>query len=271
MICRSTWQTATGPREGMSIFSYNAVDSTYLYYGLRAGGLVEPMRGRILPNDGGWEFIAEKGTGKDRVRERVTITRIGPRRFRLVAESATGDGAWKTDGTQTYLPSTAQSSVEQGAPEAVAREFHEAMLRKDWPAAARLVDPAELARNKAMFRPVFQADTSRYLMLRVLNDTTTRAFDDLSDLEVNARLFAFATGVNSQRSAFNRFQGVEIFGASRPSDDRAFVIYQWTLPPDERPIRGKLVTQLRKIDGEWRMEMLGDFMNLKELLERQPD
>lgn len=105
MICRSTWQTSTGPREGMSIFSYSAADSTYLYYGLRSGGLVEPMRGRIRPN-GTWEFSAEKGMGADRVRERVTITRIGPQRFRLVAESATGDGPWKTEGTQTYLPAT---------------------------------------------------------------------------------------------------------------------------------------------------------------------
>lgn len=103
MICRSTWQTSTGPREGMSIFSYNAGDSTYLYYGLRSSGLVEPMRGRLLPDGRGWQFTSEKGGGLDRLRERVTITPAGDR-FRLVAESATGDGPWKVEGTQNYRP-----------------------------------------------------------------------------------------------------------------------------------------------------------------------
>ncbi len=104
MICRSTWETATGPREGMSIFSFNAADSTYMYYGLRAGGLVEPMRGRSTDNGSGWEFVSEKGEGATRLRERVTITTLGAGRFRLVAESATGDGAWKIEGTQHYRP-----------------------------------------------------------------------------------------------------------------------------------------------------------------------
>ncbi len=104
MICRSTWETTTGPREGMSIFSYDAADSTYLYYGLRADGLVEPMRGHHSGDGKGWVFIAEKGEGAARLRERVNITTLGGGRFRLVAESATGDGAWKVDGTFHYRP-----------------------------------------------------------------------------------------------------------------------------------------------------------------------
>jgi hypothetical protein len=31
MICRSTWRVASGPREGVSIFSYRNADATYLY------------------------------------------------------------------------------------------------------------------------------------------------------------------------------------------------------------------------------------------------
>lgn len=99
MLCKSTWQTASGPREGLSIFSFNAADSMYLYYGLRAGGAVEAMRGR--PTGDGWLFTAERGEGAARLRERVTIGRT-PAGFRLVAESAVGDGVWKVDATVNY-------------------------------------------------------------------------------------------------------------------------------------------------------------------------
>ena len=101
MVCRSTWRTASGPREGWSIFSYRASDSTYLYYGLRAGGPVEPMRGRRLVD--GWEFVSESGEGPRRQRARVTITRLNPKRFRLVAEAAVGDGPWTTEDTEYYV------------------------------------------------------------------------------------------------------------------------------------------------------------------------
>ena len=102
MVCRTTWRTATGPREGWSIISFSAAESTYLYYGLRAGGAVEPMRGRRLAD--GFEFTSESGTGASRQRARVTVTRLDPRRFRLVAESAVGDGPWKVEDTEHYVP-----------------------------------------------------------------------------------------------------------------------------------------------------------------------
>ena len=72
MVCRSTWRVASGPREGMSIFSYRAADSTYLYYGLRAGGAVQALEGHRLPS--GWQFLGETGAGPTRQRTRVTRT-----------------------------------------------------------------------------------------------------------------------------------------------------------------------------------------------------
>lgn len=106
MICRSTWNVASGQREGMSIFSYSQADSTYLYYGLRASGLVEQLRGRRT-NDG-WVFESTPGSGVTRLRSRVTISTVGPSRFKLVAESATGDGPWKVEGTDHYRPLSAK-------------------------------------------------------------------------------------------------------------------------------------------------------------------
>lgn len=106
MICRSAWRGAAGPREGMSIFSYRTADSTYLYYGLRPSGLAEAMQGRRLPD--GWEFYSEEGTGSARQRVRVTITKLETRRFRLIAESAMGDGPWREEGIEHYRPLTSR-------------------------------------------------------------------------------------------------------------------------------------------------------------------
>jgi hypothetical protein len=102
MVCRSTWRVATGPREGVSVFSYRAADSTYLYYGLRAGGAVEALEGKAVP--GGFQFWTPGGAAPGRARTRVTMTRLGPQRFQFVAESALGDGPWTPEGTEHYVP-----------------------------------------------------------------------------------------------------------------------------------------------------------------------
>ncbi len=101
MVCRSTWTGPSGAREGWSIFSYSAADSTYLYYGLRPGGTVEPMRGRRLAD--GWEFLSEVDSGPTRQSVRVTITQLEPQRFRLVASAAVGDGPWAVVDTEHYI------------------------------------------------------------------------------------------------------------------------------------------------------------------------
>ena len=102
MVCRSNLRGGSGMREGVSIFSFRAVDSTYLYHGFRAGGAVETLHGRRLAD--GWEFGSEEGVGPTRQRIRVTITRLGARRFRLVAESAVGDGPWTVEDTEHNVP-----------------------------------------------------------------------------------------------------------------------------------------------------------------------
>lgn len=102
MVCRSRWRAATGPREGMSLFSYRATDSTYLYHGLRAGGAVEALEGRLIP--GGFQFWTPRAQGTAGERIRVTMTRVGPQRFDFVAESSVDGGPWKAEGTEHYVP-----------------------------------------------------------------------------------------------------------------------------------------------------------------------
>lgn len=100
MVCRSRRQTGSGPREGMSIFSYRETDSTYLYHGFRSNGEVEVLEGQPVAN--GWLFSHEIDMGITRQRTRVTITRLSNDHFKLVAESAEGDNPWVVEGTANY-------------------------------------------------------------------------------------------------------------------------------------------------------------------------
>jgi hypothetical protein len=154
------------------------------------------------------------------------------------------------------------------SPAAVVERYANALIAKDWATCVGLTDPEELARNRAAFMPIFQRDSSGQLASQVLDAPRQLVVSSLSDREFNARLFAFLVSSGSQRSALERFQGVDIFGTATPTPDRAFVIYQWRLPAEERPIRGVQAMELRRVSGQWRLKMLADFEGLREMLAR---
>jgi hypothetical protein len=164
------------------------------------------------------------------------------------------------------LPDPTQSlSAEQ-----VVQHYASALLAKDWRTAATLTDPEELARNKAGFLPIFEKDSSHRLAARILGTPTQLVPSSLSDVDFNARLFAFFVATSSHGSALERFQGIDIYGVAQPEPDRAYVIYQWRLPANERPIRGVQAMELRRVAGQWRLKMLADFEGLREFLANQP-
>ena len=100
MVCRSSWQSSTGPREGFSVFSYDAAAGDYLYHGFRPNGGVVHQRGK--PRGLGWQFASTGGEGPDRVGRRVTIEPTSAGGFELIEESAHGDGPWIVGGRVVY-------------------------------------------------------------------------------------------------------------------------------------------------------------------------
>jgi hypothetical protein len=161
------------------------------------------------------------------------------------------------------------SEAANDSPGRVFEQFSAAMIAKDWTTCASLTDPEELARNKAAFLPIFQRDSSGQLASRILGTPRQLVVSTLSDREFNARLFAFQVATASRGTVLSRFQGIDIFGVANPTPDRAFVIYQWRLPQGERPIRGVQAAELRRVGGQWRLKMLGDFEGMRELLARE--
>jgi hypothetical protein len=106
MICRARSRAANGEsRESISMFSYRAADSTYLYYGLRPSGASEQLTGRATLE--GWEFLGETGVGASRERKRVTIRRLPDGRFRFLEAVARGDSAFSAPDSIHYVPAPA--------------------------------------------------------------------------------------------------------------------------------------------------------------------
>ncbi len=102
MVCVSRSQTASGPREGMSIFSYRVADKTYVYQGFRADGVVQSLEGRVADDGTTWEFWGEEGTGAMRTRTRVRISALPDRRFLFSEQTAVGPGDWSKEFVVHY-------------------------------------------------------------------------------------------------------------------------------------------------------------------------
>jgi hypothetical protein len=111
MLCRSRWMTPTGPREGLSVFSYSPATADYLYHGFRAGGAVVTHRG--VPRDDGWLFTSEQGEGAARTMTRITITRVEGGDTQFTEESATAGGAWEVKAKLRYKRVEAVPSTER--------------------------------------------------------------------------------------------------------------------------------------------------------------
>jgi hypothetical protein len=101
MVCRSRWKTVAGPREGMSIFSYDPATGEYVYNGFRAGGAHVTQRGS--EEDGRWVFRSESGKEAERVRSRVTIEPNQQGGFAFLSEVSAGVGPWKEQARFTYV------------------------------------------------------------------------------------------------------------------------------------------------------------------------
>jgi hypothetical protein len=162
----------------------------------------------------------------------------------------------------------AQSAPEQSDPAHVALRHLQAMLKADWKTNASLTRPDELARNRASFEPIFLRDTEGNITRRVMGPLSHAELRNLSDVDFNARLFEFHVKLASQGSAFERFVDATIIAVAQPQPDTAYVVWQWKLPTDERPIRGPAAMKLVRQSGKWWLDMLTDFEGLRQMLVR---
>lgn len=159
--------------------------------------------------------------------------------------------------------------LDQSDPGRVALRHLRAMVRRDFKTSAALTLPEELARTRKAFQPIFSADPDGNITRRVMGDVKPADLPALTDIEFNARLFNFHVTLASQGTAFERFTDVDIFAVAQPHPDTAYVVWQWKLPSNERPIRNPNATMLVRYMDKWWLDMLTDFEGLRQLLARK--
>jgi hypothetical protein len=187
-------------------------------------------------------------------------------RWLLVLFAAVASCAPSTRRESSTTPSVARAAAPDSTPEAVALLHGRALIRRNWQVSAALTHPAEVARVKAAFLPIFLGDTSGLLARRVLGAPPQLDLASLSDVDFYARLWSFQVAYTSRGTALDRFTEMQIVGVARPFPDTAYVVYRFLLPANERPIRGTQSMKLQFDRGRWWLAMLSDFESLREML-----
>ena len=106
VVCHAAWTTTTGPREGLSVFSYRAIDGVYVYQGFRASGAVQALEGRVSADGRVFEFQGEEGSGSAFTRTRVAIQINPDGSVQFKEQTMTGEsaaGTWSPEAIVTYV------------------------------------------------------------------------------------------------------------------------------------------------------------------------
>jgi len=99
IVCKSRWNTPSGPTEGLSVFSYDVATGDYVYNGFRPAGSHVTLRGS--EQGGRWHFHSERGNGADRLRTRVTIE-PNEGGFIFLSETSKGDEPYQAGAKVVY-------------------------------------------------------------------------------------------------------------------------------------------------------------------------
>ena len=101
VVCQMRSRSADWQRGALTVFGYDAADSTYAMTAFGSGGQQSVARGRARGDT--LVFDGELRTGSERRRTRVTIV---PRAdgFDLTEQEADGRGGWRPSAAVRYVP-----------------------------------------------------------------------------------------------------------------------------------------------------------------------
>ena len=105
LVCRMQSRSATWQRGALTVFGYDAADSTYSMTAFGSGGQQSVARGR--PRGDTLVFEGELRTGTGQKRTRVSIV-PGVDGFDLLEQEADRAGGWKPAARIRYIPAPAQ-------------------------------------------------------------------------------------------------------------------------------------------------------------------
>ena len=105
VVCQMRSRSATWQRGALTVFGYDAADSTYSMTAFGSGGQQSVARGRARGDTLVFDGELRTGTGRKSTRVTIVARTDG---FDLLEQEADGEGGWKPAGRVRYVPAAAQ-------------------------------------------------------------------------------------------------------------------------------------------------------------------
>lgn len=166
--------------------------------------------------------------------------------------------AWST--------SVSGASMDAGSPQAVVDASVECGTRQDWLCMARLMDPVALKDVRSLFGEMFQGDTLDPRIQAMFGGKTSEQIARLSDTEF---LAAFLGGVMRQAGGIT-IEKVQVLGGVAEGQDQYHAVTRSIarLQLADTTLTTVDVISLRKVDGQWRLQLNGDVQAMMAGLRR---
>jgi hypothetical protein len=169
---------------------------------------------------------------------------------------------------QSSAPTASSSATPSSGdtPEAVGRQYAQAMRAGDWSKAAGLMHPEALRKLRALMAPIAEADSSGEVARTLFQVQSARELATLSDAELFTRLFAFLMTRSPELKESLGGADMTMIGHVAEGPDVVHVVYRFRMP-----VRGitveKIETMSMRRNGEsWRVLLTGDIEGLAAAL-----
>ncbi|MBW8808161.1 MAG: hypothetical protein JF591_04880 [Lysobacter sp.] len=156
----------------------------------------------------------------------------------------------------TGTTSVSAAAVDAGGPQAVVEASVECSTRQDWLCMARLMDPVALKDVRSLFAEIFQGDTLDPRIQAMFGGKTGEQIARLSDTEF---LAAFLGGVMRQAGGIT-IEKVQVLGGVAEGQDQYHAVTRSVarLELADTALTTVDVISVRKVDGQWRLQLNGD-------------
>lgn len=165
-----------------------------------------------------------------------------------------------------WSASVSGAPKDAGSPQAVVDASVECSTRQDWLCMARLMDPVALKDVRSLFAEIFRGDTLDPRIQAMFGGRTSEQIARLSDTEF---LAAFLGGVMRQAGGIT-IEKVHVLGGVAEGQDQYHAVTRSVarLELADTALTTVDVISLRKVDGQWRLQLNGDVQAVLASLRR---
>lgn len=163
-------------------------------------------------------------------------------------------------------PAESVAHVDTTQAQAVIQASAECSRRQDWPCLARLMDPAALKDLRTLLGEVVEGGGADPRMAAMFGGKTPEQITRLDDAE----FFAAFLGGTMRAAGGVTIDSVQVVGGIPEGDDQYHAITRSVMRTGlvDTPMTVMDIASVRRVDGQWRLQLKGDMRAMVEGLRR---